>query len=137
MPTDPQERFSADERKAMKIRAAELKKRENGDAEVRKIIEVMTPDEQEIALRIHEAILDQLPQLQPKLRYGQPAYYLDGTVLCFFMAASKYKTTSSVFGFEDATLVQDGGMWPSSYGILSLSKADEKLLLDLVKRAAG
>ncbi|GAB3409649.1 hypothetical protein GCM10027515_28710 [Schumannella luteola] len=134
---DQTETFSADERKAMKTRAAELKKRENGDAEVRKIIDVMTDEEQAIALRIHEAILEQVPQLQPKLRYGQPAYYLDGTVLCFFMAASKYKTASSIFGFDDATRVRDGDMWPSSYAIQNLSTADEKRLLDLVKRAAG
>ncbi|BDI21358.1 DUF1801 domain-containing protein [Herbiconiux sp. L3-i23] len=134
---DQSDTFSADERKAMRVRAAELKKRENGDAEVRKIIDAMTPDEQHIALRIHEAILEQVPQLQPKLRYGQPAYYLDGTVVCFFMAASKYKTTSSTFGFEDATLIGDGGMWPSSYAILALSDEDEKRLLDLVKRAVA
>ncbi|WP_053387043.1 DUF1801 domain-containing protein [Leucobacter japonicus] len=131
------ETLSAEERKAIRTRAAELKKRENGDAEVRKIIEAMTPDEQNIALRLHEAILEEVPRLQPKLRYGQPAYYLDGKVLCFFMAASKYQTATSTFGFEDATLIRDGGMWPSAYGILELSDADATRLLDLVKRAVG
>lgn len=121
----------------MKVRAAELRKRENGDADVRKVIAAMTPDEQEIALRIHDTILEQVPQLQPKTRYGQPAYYLDDTVVCFFMAASKYKTNSSTFGFEDATAVRDGEMWPSAYGILALSDADEARLLELVKRAVS
>lgn len=136
MPNDT-ETLSAEERKALKTRAAELKKRENGDAEVRKIIAAMTPDEQVIALRLHEAILEKVPHLLPKLRYGQPAYYLNGKVLCFFMAASKYQTSTSTFGFEDATLIREGGMWPSAYGILELSDADETLLLSLVKRAAG
>lgn len=131
------ETFSADERKAMKTRAAELKKRENGDAEVRKIIGAMTTEEQQIALRLHDAILEQVPQLQPKLRYGQPAYYLDGKVVCFFMAASKYKTSSCTFGFEDATVVREGGVWPSAYGILELSDEDERRLLDLVERAVA
>src|SRR5690606_538277 len=71
-----EEGFSAQEKKAIKERAAELRKRENGDAEVRKVIAAMTPEEQDMALRIHERILEAVPELQPKLRYGQPAYYL-------------------------------------------------------------
>lgn len=128
--------FSAQEKKAIKERAAELRKRENGDAEVRKVIAAMTPEEQDMALRIHERILEAVPELQPKLRYGQPAYYLDGKVICFFMAASKYKTRYSTFGFEDAA---DFGeeMWPSSYGLLALSDEHLEKLLGLVKRAIG
>jgi len=133
---DQDQGFSAEEKKAIKQRAAELKKRENGDAEVRKVITAMTRDEQDMALRIHEGILEQFPQLQPKLRYGQPAYYLDNKVICFFMAASKYSTRYSTFGFEDAADFGDG-MWPSAYGITSLSDADLRKLLDLVERAVG
>ncbi|WJY00319.1 DUF1801 domain-containing protein [Curtobacterium sp. 458] len=129
--------LSAEERKAIRVRAAELKKREDGDAAVRAIIGDMTPGEQEIALRIHDAILERVPQLQPKPRYGQPAYYRDGKVVCFFMAASKYGTTSCTFGFDDATLVQDGGVWPSAYGITALGDEDEARLLALVERAVG
>ena len=128
--------FSAEEKKAIKQRAAELKKRENGDAEVRKVITAMTKDEQDMALRIHEGILERFPQLQPKLRYGQPAYYLDGKVVCFFMAASKYSTRYSTFGFEDAADFGES-MWPSAFGLTSLSDADLRKLLELVERAVG
>ncbi len=126
--------LSAAEKKAIKERAAELRKRENGDAEARKVMEAMTPEERDMALRIHEGILERFPSLQPKLRYGQPAYYLDGKVICFFMAASKYSTRYSTFGFEDAA---DFGeeMWPSAYGLTSLSEANLEKLLKLVGEA--
>ncbi len=131
MAKDTEQQFSAEEKKAIRERAAELRKRENGDAEVRKVIQAMTPAEQDMALRIHEGILERFPQLQPKLRYGQPAYYRDGQVVCFFMAASKYTTRYSTFGFEDAADFGDG-MWPSAYGITTLSDADLAKLLSLV-----
>ena len=136
MTKDDQQGFSPEEKKAIKERAAELKKRENGDAEVRKVVTAMTPAEQDMALRLHESILEQVPRLQPKLRYGQPAYYLDGKVVCFFMAASKYSTRYSTFGFEDAADFGED-MWPSAYGITKLSDADLKKLVALVKQAVG
>lgn len=128
--------LSAAEKKAIKERAAELRKRENGDAEARKVMEAMTPQERDMALRIHEGILEKYPAMQPKLRYGQPAYYLDGKVICFFMAASKYSTRYSTFGFEDAA---DFGeeMWPSAYGLTALSDANLEKLLKLVGTAIG
>ncbi len=128
--------LSAAEKKAIKERAAELRKRENGDAEARKVMEAMTPEERDMALRIHEAILERYPTLQPKLRYGQPAYYLDGKVICFFMAASKYGTRYSTFGFEDAADFGED-MWPSAYGLTALSDANLEKLLKLVGRAIG
>lgn len=128
--------LSAAEKKAIKERAAELRKRENGDAEARKVMEAMTPEERDMALRIHEAILERYPALQPKLRYGQPAYYLDGKVICFFMAASKYGTRYSTFGFEDAADFGED-MWPSAYGLTALSDANLEKLLKLVGRAIG
>jgi uncharacterized protein YdhG (YjbR/CyaY superfamily) len=128
--------LSAAEKKAIKERAAETRKRQNGDAEARKVMEAMTPEERDMALRLHDAILERFPRLQPKLRYGQPAYYLDGKVICFFMAASKYGTRYSTFGFEDAA---DFGeeMWPSSFGITALSEANLEKLLKLVATAVG
>ena len=58
-------------------------------------------------------------RLTPKLWYGQPAYARDGKVVCFFQAASKFKTRYATLGFNDAANLDEGGMWPTAFGLRS------------------
>src|SRR5690349_15011459 len=83
------ERFTAEERAAMRERAQELKStRKRGAAAVdgetdllAKIAELGEPD-RAMAKRIHEIVTANAPQLTPRTWYGQPAYARDGKVVC-------------------------------------------------------
>ena len=55
----------------------------------------------------------------------------------FFKNASKFGSRYATFGFEEAAKLDDGAMWPTSYAITELTKADEARLAALVKKAAG
>ena len=56
-------------------------------------------------------------------------------MVCFFKSADKFKSRYATFGFEEAARIDDGTMWPTSFGITKLSKADEQLIAELVRRA--
>src|SRR3954468_887706 len=86
-------KFSAEERTAMKARAAELKaearrataeeKAAADEAAVRaKIAEMPQPD-REMAERLHDIVTAAAPDLRPKLYYGQPGWADGGKVVVF------------------------------------------------------
>ena len=77
------------------------------------------------------------PALSPRTWYGMPAWTKDDKVVCFFQNASKFKTRYSTFGFSDKAKLDNGNMWPSSYALKKLTKADEKRILDMVKQAVS
>lgn len=141
------EGFTADEKAAMKERAKELKaeaKRGSlaakAEADLKDLlakIAEMPPADRDIAQRLHDGITKNVPELAPKTWYGQPAYMKDGSVLCFFQSSAKFNTRYSTFGFSDEANLDDGTMWPSSFAISKLSAADEKKIIDLVKKAAS
>ncbi len=134
--------FSAEERAAMKERAKELKSTAKGqekaaaDAQaVLDAIAAMPPADRALATRVHELVTTAAPEMAPRTWYGMPAYAKDGKIVCFFKGASKFKTRYATFGFEEAAQVDDGTMWPTSFGITTLSEADERKLARLVKKA--
>ena len=140
--------FTADERAAMRARAAELKaqERKGKSAEEKAAIDRqdlvdaiagMNDSDRAIAQRIDDIVQAEAPQLGSKTWYGFPAYTRDGKVVLFFKPAGKFKDRYATLGFESAAQLDDGQMWPTSYAILSLTKADEKRIADLVKRATG
>ena len=141
------EGFTADERAAMKDRAAELKaeaKRGSAaakaEADLQDLLEKiaeMPPADRAIAQRLHDGITKNVPELAPKTWYGQPAYMKDGKVLCFFQSSAKFNTRYSTFGFSDVAKLDDGSMWQTSFAIEKLTDADEKKLIALVKKAAS
>ncbi|UYK41560.1 DUF1801 domain-containing protein [Microbacterium terricola] len=94
-------------------------------------------DDRAIAERIDEIVTSAAPHLLSKTWYGFPAYTRDGKVVVFFKPASKFKSRYATLGFEEAAELDEGSMWSTSYAITSLSKADEKLIAELVARAAG
>lgn len=140
--------FTADERAAMRARAAELKaqERKGKTAEQKAAIDRqdlvdaiagMESSDRAIAEGIDAIVQAETPQLASKTWYGFPAYTREGKVVLFFKPAAKFKDRYATLGFDTAAQLDDGQMWPTSYAILSLTKADEKRIADLVRRAAG
>jgi len=130
-----EERFSAEERAAMKARARELKDKTDGETAVRESIAKMAPADRAIAKRLHELIKATAPGLTPKTWYGMPAYALDGKVVCFFRDAGKFKERDSMLGFNDSAKLDAGSMWPIAFALPRLTPADEKKIAALVKKA--
>jgi len=133
--------FTADERAAMKERARELKastkKADLEKALLEKIAE-MPPADREIAERLHAIVTEAAPSLTPKTWYGMPAYAdAAGKVVCFFQGAAKFDARYATFGFNDPAQLDDGAMWPTSFAITSLTAAEEKKIVALVKKAVG
>jgi uncharacterized protein YdhG (YjbR/CyaY superfamily) len=88
-----------------------------------------------MAERLHELISAAAPGLAPKTWYGMPAYARDGKLVCFFKAAAKFNSRYATFGFEEEARIDDGSMWPTSYALTKLTRADEERITELVKRA--
>ena len=139
------EGFSAEERAAMKERAAELRaegkkgaKKADGLQDVLDAIAKMAPDDRALAERVHVTVTANAPDLAPKTWYGMPAYAnADGKVVVFFQDAGKFKYRYSTLGFQDAATFDDGDIWPVSYALRQWSPAVEKTVVTLVKAAIG
>ena len=137
--------FSAEERAAMKERAAELRaegkkgaKKADGLQAVLDRIAQMAPEDREIAERVHVAVTTTAPELSPKTWYGMPAYANeDGKVVVFFQDAGKFSYRYSTLGFQDQARLDDGDLWPVSYALLQWSPAVEKRIVELVKAATS
>ncbi|MFC6715471.1 iron chaperone [Branchiibius cervicis] len=137
--------FSAEERAAMKERAAELRaegkkgaKRANGLQQVLDKIAEFEPADRELAERLHVLVSAVAPDLGCKTWYGMPAYTnADGKIVVFFRDAAKFKSRYATVGFEEAAQLDDGEFWPTSYALLDWTPAVEKKLTDLVRRAVG
>jgi uncharacterized protein YdhG (YjbR/CyaY superfamily) len=133
-------RFTAEERAAMKERAKELKaaktKEEGERALLEKIAEMPKPD-RVMAERLHAIVTKSAPSLSPKTWYGMPAYAKDDEIVCFFKSADKFKSRYATFGFEEAANLDEGAMWPTSFALKRLTAADEKKIGALVKKAAS
>jgi uncharacterized protein YdhG (YjbR/CyaY superfamily) len=130
--------FTAAERAAMKERAQELKAvktKEDGERMVLAKIAEMKGSDRDMAERLHTIVTETAPQLMPRTWYGMPAYTKDGKVVCFFKSAAKFDSRYATLGFEEAAMIDDGAMWPTSYALTELTAADEKKIRALVKKA--
>ncbi len=137
--------FSADERAAMKARAAELraegkkgvKKADGLQAVLDKIAE-MAPDDRALAERVHMTMTTVAPELSPKTWYGMPAYTnADGKIVVAFKNSGKFDTRYSTLEFQDAANLDDGEMWPVSFALTNWSSAVETKVAALVKSASS
>jgi uncharacterized protein YdhG (YjbR/CyaY superfamily) len=135
--------FSADERAAMKERAAELRaegkkgaKQADGVQAVLDKIAEMAAGDRALAERVHVTVTANAPELSPKTWYGMPAYAnAEGKVVVFFQDAGKFSYRYSTLGFQDAANLDEGDMWPVSYALTKWSPAVEKKVAELVKAA--
>ncbi len=138
-----QEGLSAEEIAAMKEtlkeRKAEArwaKNKAEGESAALEAIAAMQEPDRSMAKRIHAIIKDSAPALLPKTWYGMPAYANeDGNVVCFFQAASKFKTRYATLGFSDSANIDEGNMFPNYYALKELGAAEEARIAALVKKA--
>src|ERR671912_1232510 len=108
------ERFTAEERAAMKERAKELKAEEranknkaDGESAVLAKIAEMPETDRAMAERLHEIVKASAPELSPKTWYGMPAYAnKDGKVVCFFQSAEKFNARYATFGCREFSEVR-------------------------------
>lgn len=126
-------KFTAEEKAAAK---AALKDAE-GEKAVLESIAKMAASDREIAKRIHAVVRKAAPELVPRTWYGMPAYSKNEKVICFFKDAGKFKERYSTFGFNETANLDDGSMWPTSWALPKLTKADEKKIADLVRQAVS
>ncbi|WP_246281013.1 iron chaperone [Cellulomonas humilata] len=131
------EGFTAEERAAIKERAKESRRKQNGEADLLEKIAEMADADRAMAERIHAIVTEVAPELEPKTWYGQPAYAKGGKVVVFFQAASKFDTRYATLGFNDVANIDDGSMWPTAFAIAALTPADEKRIGELVKKAVS
>ena len=135
--------FSADERAAMKQRAAELRaegkkgaKKADGLQAVLDSIAAMAPEDRAMAERVHVTVTANAPELLPKTWYGMPAYAnADGKVVIFFQDSGKFNYRYSTLGFQDSANLDDGDVWPVSYALMEWTPMAEKRVAELVKAA--
>jgi uncharacterized protein YdhG (YjbR/CyaY superfamily) len=113
-------------------------KKADGTADVLATLAAMPEPDRTLGERLHAVVTAAAPMLMPKLWYGMPAYAnADGQVVCFFQAASKFKTRYATFGFQHAAKLDDGGVWPTSFAVTALNPAAEARLAVLVTQAAN
>jgi len=135
--------FTAEERAAMKTRAAELRaegkkgaKKADGLQALLDAIAKMAPGDRALAERVHMTVTAAAPDLLPKTWYGMPAYTnADGKVVLFYQDSGKFNYRYSTLGFQDAANLDDGDLWPVSYALQKWSPKVEKKVAELVKAA--
>lgn len=142
----PSTGWTDEERAAMKEHAAELKKakrrgkasKADGEADLREKLAELPDEDREMGERLHAVVMAAAPDLVPRTWYGMPAWAnADGKVICFYTPAAKFKERYASFGFQAEAKLDDGSMWPTSWALTKLTKADEKRIGDLVKKAVG
>lgn len=132
--------FTEDEKAAMRERAREQRAargKADGEADLLAKIAEMSPPDRAMAERLHARIKAGVPGLESKTWYGMPAYARDGKVVCFFQPADKFKSRYATFGFSDEAMLDDGNMWPTSWGLTKLTDEDEAAIVALVKKAVS
>ena len=130
--------FTADEKAAMRARAKEMKAealKVDGEKEALAAIAEMSEPDRSMAKRLHAVITGSAPHLVPRTWYGMPAYAADGSIVCFFKPAEKFKERFATVGFTDKANLDDGAMWPKEYALTKLTPAEEKKIGALVRKA--
>jgi uncharacterized protein YdhG (YjbR/CyaY superfamily) len=137
--------FSAEERAAMKQRAAELRaegkkgaKKADGLQAVLDAIAAMAPADRALAERIHVVVSENAPELSPKTYYGMPAYAnAAGKVVVFFQDAGKFTYRYATLGFQDPANIDDGDMFPVAFAVTAWSPVVEERVTALIKAAVS
>jgi uncharacterized protein YdhG (YjbR/CyaY superfamily) len=131
------QKFTDEERAAMRERAKELKAEARESDVLAKIAEMSEPD-RTMAERLHAIVKASAPALSPKTWYGMPAYAnKDGKVVCFFQSAQKFNSRYATLGFSDKANLDEGAMWPTSFALKELTATEEARIGALVKKAVS
>ncbi|MDG6937744.1 MAG: DUF1801 domain-containing protein [Nitrososphaerota archaeon] len=140
MPTPKKSKgFTDEEKAAMRERVKELKEgKTDGESEVLAKIAAMSEPDRALAKRVHGLVRASAPSLTPKTWYGMPAYADgEGSVVCHFQPAEKFKTRYASLGFSDKAHLDEGNVWPNSFALKGLTAADEAKISALLKKAVG
>lgn len=137
--------FSAEERAAMKARAAELRaegrkgaKKADGLQALLDAIAAMTPEDRALAERVHVTVTAAAPDLAPRTWYGMPAYADDdGKVVVAFKNAGKFGQRYSTLEFQDPARLDDGDMWAVSYALVAWTPEVEEKVAGLLAAAVS
>ena len=132
--------FTADERRAMRERAKELKNKDDkiaAAADVMIKIGQMDASDKEMASTVHQLVKTHAPDLDAKTWYGMPAWGRDGKTILFFQSAGKFKVRFATLGFSEHATLDDGEMWPTSYALNKIDKTAQAQIIELIKRATG
>jgi len=144
-PQNESDGFSAQERAAMKARAAELRaegkkgaQKADGLQAVLDAIAKMTEEDRAIAERLHVTVTAAAPDLAPKTWYGMPAYAnADGKVVLSFKNAGKFGQRYSTLEFQDSAHLDDGDVWPVGFAMTRWTPEVEKRVTELVTAAVS
>ncbi len=137
--------FSAEERAAMKERAAELRaegkkgaKKADGLQALLDRIAEMAPGDRELAERVHVTVSAAAPELTPRTWYGMPAYAnADGKVVLSLKNSGKFGQRYSTLEFQDSAHLDDGVMWPVSFALTTWNPEVEEKVAGLVAAAVA
>ncbi len=132
--------FSDEEKAAARARVRELKAeaaKADGKLELLAAIARMQEPDRAMAKKVHALITAAAPALTPKTWYGMPAYAKDGTLICYFQNAGKFKVRYQTLGFTDKAKIDDGAMWPIQYALTKLTATEEAKITALVKKAVS
>jgi uncharacterized protein YdhG (YjbR/CyaY superfamily) len=134
--------FTDEEKAAAKERVREMRRsprasKADGERDVLEKISEMDDTDRVMAERIHAIVTASAPDLAPRTWYGMPAYAKDGTIVCHFQPAQKFKTRYPTLGFSDEAKLDEGTVWPVAYALTNLTEADEARIAALVKKAAS
>lgn len=116
-----------------------MSKAAGGLDDVRTTIAGMEPRDRAIAERIHAIVTETAPDLAPRLMYGQPGYFRDGRVVCFFRSGAADKARYSTFGFDEGARLdeEDLGFWPTSFALTKVTAQAEDEIRSLLRRAVA
>jgi uncharacterized protein YdhG (YjbR/CyaY superfamily) len=132
--------FSDAEMEAMQDAKVERKKGKKADglADLQAKISEMNDSDRAITEAIHRLVTEHAPGLSPKTWYGMPAWAnKDSKVVCFVTPAGKFGSRYASFGFNDSAMIDDGAVWPTSFAVTRLTKADEELFARLISKSVG
>jgi len=124
----------------MRARAKELKAeavKVDGENEVIAAIAAMSEPDRSMGKRLHAVITASAPNLVPRTWHGMPAYAVDGSIVCFFKPAEKFKERFATVGFTDKANLDDGAMWPKEYALAKVTPTEEKKIGALVRQAVS
>ena len=143
--TTESEGFSAEERAAMRARAAELRaegkngaKKADGLQALLDAIAKMDPEDRAVAERVHVTVTANAPDLAPKTWYGMPAYAnADGKVVLSLKNSGKFGQRYSTLEFQDSARLDDGDVWPVGFALVTWTPEVEDRVAALVRAAVS
>ena len=137
--------FTAEERAAMKQRAAELRAEGKGGAKKAEGLQAlldaiakMDPADRAIAERVHVTVTANAPDLAPRTWYGMPAYEnADGKVVLSLKNSGKFGQRYSTLEFQDTARLDDGDIWPVGFAIVRWTPEVGQRVTDVVRAAVS